>query len=120
MTESPSNRRRRIAVVTGTRAEYGLLRPVMRAIASHPSLNLRAVVTGTHLLGAEPTINEIKSEFKIAASFPMQELAGGGTLGGRLADARALGAGVSHKQGGAAEQANEPLARQVLDCAAAR
>ena len=40
---------RTIAVVTGTRAEYGLLRSTMAAIDAHPALTLRVVVTGMHL-----------------------------------------------------------------------
>jgi GDP/UDP-N,N'-diacetylbacillosamine 2-epimerase (hydrolysing) len=45
-----SGRRRRVAVVTGTRAEYGLLRSTLQAIRAHRSLDLRLVVTGMHLL----------------------------------------------------------------------
>jgi UDP-N-acetylglucosamine 2-epimerase (non-hydrolysing)/GDP/UDP-N,N'-diacetylbacillosamine 2-epimerase (hydrolysing) len=41
---------RRIAVVTGTRAEYGLLRTTMEAVAGHRGLTLQVVVTGMHLL----------------------------------------------------------------------
>ncbi len=44
------SRRRRIAIVTGTRAEYGLLASTMRAIDAHPRLELQLVVTGIHLL----------------------------------------------------------------------
>ena len=39
----------RICVITGTRAEYGLLRPVMRAIQSSDRCELRLVVAGMHL-----------------------------------------------------------------------
>jgi UDP-hydrolysing UDP-N-acetyl-D-glucosamine 2-epimerase len=42
-------RPRRITVVTGTRSEYGLLEPVMRAILQKPQLQLRLIVTGQHL-----------------------------------------------------------------------
>ncbi|MDD3202976.1 MAG: UDP-N-acetylglucosamine 2-epimerase (hydrolyzing), partial [Pygmaiobacter massiliensis] len=38
-----------VAVVTGTRAEYGLLRPVIEKIAASERLRLRLVVTGAHL-----------------------------------------------------------------------
>ncbi len=41
--------RRRIAVVTGSRADYGLLRPVLGGIAGHPNLELQLLVTGSHL-----------------------------------------------------------------------
>lgn len=39
----------RICVITGTRAEYGLLRPVMRAIESSDQCELRLIVAGMHL-----------------------------------------------------------------------
>ena len=42
--------RRRIAVVTGTRAEFGLLGSTLRALRDHPKVQLQLVVTGTHLL----------------------------------------------------------------------
>ncbi|MBF8264152.1 MAG: UDP-N-acetylglucosamine 2-epimerase [Dehalococcoidia bacterium] len=40
---------RNIAVVTGTRSEYGILNPVMKAIKGHSGLELSLVVTGMHL-----------------------------------------------------------------------
>ena len=40
---------RDICVVSGTRADYGLLKPVMRAIDNSPHLDLKVVVTGSHL-----------------------------------------------------------------------
>ena len=40
---------RKICVVTGTRAEFGLLRWLMASINEEPSLTLQVVVTGTHL-----------------------------------------------------------------------
>lgn len=40
---------RTICVVTGTRAEYGLLRPVMDGIRATEGLELQVVVTGMHL-----------------------------------------------------------------------
>jgi UDP-N-acetylglucosamine 2-epimerase (non-hydrolysing) len=43
---------RRIAVVTGTRADYGLLRWTMAEIAAHDGLELRVIVTGSHLSDA--------------------------------------------------------------------
>lgn len=41
--------RRRICVVSGSRAEYGLLYWVLKGIQAHPLLHLRMVVTGMHL-----------------------------------------------------------------------
>jgi UDP-hydrolysing UDP-N-acetyl-D-glucosamine 2-epimerase len=40
---------RRIAVFTSTRAEYGLLSPLMREIVSRSRLTLQVIVSGTHL-----------------------------------------------------------------------
>ena len=58
---------RSICVITGTRAEYGLLYWVMKAIESEPNLQLQLIVTGMHLspeFGL--TVNEIiKDGFKI-------------------------------------------------------
>ncbi|MFN9622331.1 MAG: UDP-N-acetylglucosamine 2-epimerase [Cyanobacteriota bacterium] len=45
MTISP----RKICVVTGTRAEYGLLRWVMQGIQESENLDLQVIVTGMHL-----------------------------------------------------------------------
>ena len=41
--------KRNICVVTGTRAEYGLLSLLMHKIAAAPEFNLQIVATGTHL-----------------------------------------------------------------------
>ncbi|MFA4884208.1 MAG: UDP-N-acetylglucosamine 2-epimerase [Candidatus Margulisiibacteriota bacterium] len=41
--------RRKICVVTGSRAEYGLLKPVMLAIRARPELKLSLIATGMHL-----------------------------------------------------------------------
>jgi len=40
---------RSICIVTGTRAEYGLLRPVMRALQARDDFTLQIVATGMHL-----------------------------------------------------------------------
>lgn len=41
--------RRRIAVVTGTRADYGLLRPLLRRLAGLPAVELQLIATAMHL-----------------------------------------------------------------------
>ncbi len=63
---------RNIAFVTGTRAEFGLMHSVLRAIQSHPDLNLQIIVTGMHLDRAHGrTIDQIKKDgWKIAATIP--------------------------------------------------
>jgi GDP/UDP-N,N'-diacetylbacillosamine 2-epimerase (hydrolysing) len=40
---------RKICVITGTRAEFGLLSWLMKDIKAEPSLDLQVIVTGTHL-----------------------------------------------------------------------
>ena len=40
---------RKICIITGTRAEYGLLRWVMQGIKDDPELRLQTIVTGMHL-----------------------------------------------------------------------
>lgn len=40
---------RKICVVTGTRAEFGLLSGIMRAIQNHPDLELQVIATNMHL-----------------------------------------------------------------------
>jgi len=81
---------RTIAVITGTRAEFGLLRPVMHAIDAHPKLALRTIATGTHLLAPARTIDEIKAAFTVDCEVAMQREG----VTGRAHDAEALGRGV--------------------------
>lgn len=49
MKQAQSKATRRICVVTGTRAEYGLLTWVMRAIQESAEFELQTLVTGSHL-----------------------------------------------------------------------
>lgn len=62
-----------VTVVTATRAEYGLLRPVVQKLAASRALTLQLVVTGAHLcprLGA--TVAEIEADgLPIAARLPI-------------------------------------------------
>ena len=80
-----------ICAVTGSRAEYGLLRPVMRAIADDPALDLRVVVAGAHLLPPAATVDEVTADFDVAGIIPMQQPG----AWSRQAEAAALGRGVS-------------------------
>lgn len=64
---------RKICVVTGTRAEYGLLYWLMREIEQDPALELQLIVTGAHL---EPkfgnTVDVIERDgFRIDARVPI-------------------------------------------------
>ena len=54
---------KKIAVLTGTRAEYGLLKPVLRQIEADGGLALRLIVTGAHLEGQfGETVREIEQD----------------------------------------------------------
>lgn len=83
-------RPRTILAVTGSRNDYGVLRPVLRAIAAHPDLRLLVAAAGGHLRPPFNTVEEVRAEFDLATEIPMH-------LGGRadrLDDAAALGHGV--------------------------
>jgi UDP-hydrolysing UDP-N-acetyl-D-glucosamine 2-epimerase len=60
---------RTVGVVTVSRSDYGILRPVLRRIAADAELQLRLYVSGTHLLGTHgSTVEEIEADgFPIAA-----------------------------------------------------
>ena len=81
---------RRVVVVTGSRADFGLLRSTMEAIDAAPGLELRVIAAGAHLLPPDETIDEVRTHFHVDAVVEMQHA--GRT--GRLADATATGRGV--------------------------
>jgi UDP-hydrolysing UDP-N-acetyl-D-glucosamine 2-epimerase len=55
--------KRKILYISGTRADYGLMRSVLRSIHSHPDLSLDIVVTGMHMMEEfGNTIEEIKED----------------------------------------------------------
>jgi len=64
---------RTIAVITGTRAEFGLLRNLMHELNQTPQVNLKVIVTGAHLSHAHgETICEIVAEgFEITETVDM-------------------------------------------------
>jgi len=82
---------RKIAVVTGTRAEYGLLYWLIKALDEAPDVDLQLIVTGAHLcerFGA--TWRQIAGDgFEIAAKVEMVD-----EDDSPAATARALGRGV--------------------------
>lgn len=56
-------RKRRIAVFTGNRAEYGLQFPILKAIDKHPQLDYYLLVSGAHLdKNFGGTLDEIKRD----------------------------------------------------------
>jgi len=67
-SESPI-KPRKICVITGSRAEYGLLRWLLQEIEEEPTLELQLIVTGSHLspeFGL--TYKEIEKDFDILLS----------------------------------------------------
>jgi UDP-N-acetylglucosamine 2-epimerase (non-hydrolysing)/GDP/UDP-N,N'-diacetylbacillosamine 2-epimerase (hydrolysing) len=56
-----------VTITTGTRAEYGILRPILKKITKEKKLQLFLIVTGMHLSKKHGmTVNEIKKDgFKI-------------------------------------------------------
>lgn len=86
-----TRRPRRIAVVTGSRAEYGLLRWLMQSLRANPAAELLLVVTGAHLSDRYGhTIDEIIADgFYVAgrAQVDVEDDSAGGV-------ARAVSAGV--------------------------
>ena len=57
------SQKRTIAVVTGSRAEYGLLLPVMRAIDEHHALELQVIICGEHKGDCANTGTEVQETF---------------------------------------------------------
>lgn len=66
--------KRKIAVFTGNRAEYGLQFPILKAISNHPELEYQLIVSGAHLdndFGR--TLEEIKTDgFEVATEVKIQ------------------------------------------------
>jgi len=63
---------KKICIVTATRAEYGLLKPIIRIICGDSELDLCLIVTGTHLVGEYGyTVKEIETD-----GFPIAERIG--------------------------------------------
>lgn len=70
------NQPRKICIVTGTRAEWGLLSPIARELAACPDVKLQIVATNMHL---DPrygmTVNEITADgFTVDERVPIQPL----------------------------------------------
>jgi UDP-hydrolysing UDP-N-acetyl-D-glucosamine 2-epimerase len=83
--------KRTIAVFTGNRAEYGLQVPIIRAIAAHPDLDYRLLVSGAHLdSNFGRTLEEIKADgFTVHAEVKIEMDAVSA-----LSTPRAIGSGV--------------------------
>jgi len=85
-----TEKKRKVCVVTGTRAEYGLLYPVMKAIQGHPKLRLVLIATGMHLMPEfGHTVGEVEKDgFSIDAKVPIHS---NGDTGAAMAGSLGLG-----------------------------
>lgn len=83
---------RTICVVTGSRAEFGLLRPLLDEIAAQPDLALQLVVTGSHLSPRHGMTRDeiVAGGHAIAAEVDMQL-----TDSSPVAVARSMGLGLA-------------------------
>jgi UDP-hydrolysing UDP-N-acetyl-D-glucosamine 2-epimerase len=83
--------KRKIAVFTGNRAEYGLQFPILKAISAHPELECLLIVSGAHLdADFGKTLSEIERDgFKVAAEVKIEMNADSG-----FATAQAIGSGI--------------------------
>jgi GDP/UDP-N,N'-diacetylbacillosamine 2-epimerase (hydrolysing) len=63
---------KKIAIITATRAEYGLLKPLIQKVEEDASLELQLIVTGAHLsCSFGETYKEIEKEFNIDAKISL-------------------------------------------------
>jgi len=83
--------RRKVAVFTGNRAEYGLQFPILKAVNEHPDLEYQLLVSGAHLEeNFGRTLDEIRADgFRIDAEIKIDMK---GDL--RIATSQAIGSGV--------------------------
>jgi len=83
--------KRKVAIFTGNRAEYGLQYPILKAIEEHPELEYRLLVSGAHLDdNFGNTLDEIRNDgFEISAEVKINM-----GFDSRIATAQAIGSGV--------------------------
>jgi UDP-hydrolysing UDP-N-acetyl-D-glucosamine 2-epimerase len=62
----------RVGVVTVGRSDYGILRPILRALSASPALSPALIVSGAHLAAGATTLREIEEDgFEVAAHVEM-------------------------------------------------
>ena len=66
-------KKRSVVVTTGTRADYGILRPILDEIINSKKIDLKLIVTGSHFLKEYGmTVNQIKKDgYEITAKIPI-------------------------------------------------
>ncbi|MDE7427272.1 MAG: UDP-N-acetylglucosamine 2-epimerase (hydrolyzing) [Muribaculaceae bacterium] len=77
ITLTDSSGRRNICIITGTRADWGLLRPLARELAGRENVTVQIVATNMHLMRKYGmTVNEIAAHgFEVNARVPLPEAA---------------------------------------------
>jgi GDP/UDP-N,N'-diacetylbacillosamine 2-epimerase (hydrolysing) len=77
------NLQKKISVFTATRAEYGLLYPVLREIQAHSNFELQLIVSGSHLSeGFGKTLSEIEHDgFEIVVKADLPAMSESMSLG---------------------------------------
>jgi UDP-hydrolysing UDP-N-acetyl-D-glucosamine 2-epimerase len=83
--------KRRVAIVTGGRADYGLVRPIYRAIAAHPDLEALIIAAAAHLSAAHGGDSSVFAADGIPVAAQVPLLAAGDDA---MAIARSIGTGV--------------------------
>lgn len=86
-----TNPKRRIVFVTGSRADFGLLVPVIDACRERTEFITLVIAAGSHMLPPAETWREVEDRYGLDTTVNMQI---SGTTG-RLADAEALGKGTN-------------------------
>jgi UDP-hydrolysing UDP-N-acetyl-D-glucosamine 2-epimerase len=83
--------KRRVAVVTGGRADYGLVRPIYKALAARPDLEPLMIASAAHLSAAHGGDSRIFANDGISVAAQVPLLAAGDDA---MAIARSISAGV--------------------------
>ncbi len=83
--------RRKVALFTGNRAEYGLQYPILKAVNEHPELDYQLLVSGAHLdNNFGHTLDEIRNDgFRIDAEVKIEM-----GVDSSISTAQAIGSGV--------------------------
>jgi GDP/UDP-N,N'-diacetylbacillosamine 2-epimerase (hydrolysing) len=82
---------KKICVVTGSRAEYGIIKILLKKIQENPKFSLSIIVTGTHLDPVHGyTVNDIKND-GFVIDYEVDMLSGNKT---RASLAKAIGTGI--------------------------
>jgi UDP-hydrolysing UDP-N-acetyl-D-glucosamine 2-epimerase len=83
--------KRKVAIFTGNRAEYGLQYPIIKAVDQHPDLEYQLLVSGAHLdSNFGSTLREIQEDrFRVSAEVKIDM-----DSDSRIATAQAIGSGV--------------------------